>query len=176
MISFFVKRTALNRVPFCSSNYCFKPPCSNINLTVPWSFMYKRVWHNRDHRITHWLSQDDGMGMNKIAWWVSSLLSCPEQNEQKFVASSQRYWRHPGEKVRQPKLLRMIKWCKMAQLCCYTLNQSDGNSSVRLISCDAAGKVQQVGPKRRHCQTRVVAFSNVRPSWGSCWDGLRLSV
>ena len=45
--------------------------------------------------------------------------------------------------MRQPKLLRMIKLYKMTQPCCYTLNQSDGNSSVttsvRPISDDAAG-------------------------------------
>ena len=54
----------------------------------------------------------------------------------------------------QQKLLRMIKWCKMAQLCCYTLNQSDGNRSVSRISNDTAGKVQQCGPKPCYCSNQ----------------------
>ena len=42
--------------------------------------------------------------------------------------------------MRQPKLLRMIKWYKMAKPCCFTLNESDGNSSVCSIPNDAAAK------------------------------------
>ena len=87
-----------------------------------------------DHHCNEWEQvKDDGIGIGKIARWVSSLLFCPEPNGQKFVAWNQRHRRHPGGKVRQPKLLRMIKWYKMAQPCCNTLNQFDGNSSVRRI-------------------------------------------
>ena len=42
--------------------------------------------------------------------------------------------------MRQPKLLRMIKLYKMAKPCCFTLNESDGNSSVCSIPNDAAAK------------------------------------
>ena len=85
---------------------------------------------------------------------VPSLLFCPEQNEPNFVAWSQQHQRHPGEKVRQPKLLRMIKWYKMAQPYCYTLNHSDGNSSVFPISNDAAAKSSAGGQKPSHCSNQ----------------------
>ena len=84
--------------------------------------------------------QDDGIGIGKISWWLSSLLFCPEPNGQKIVVWNQWHRPDPGGKVRQPKLLRMIKWYKMAKPCCFTLNESDGNSSVCSIPNDAAAK------------------------------------
>ena len=38
------------------------------------------------------------------------------------------------------RLTSDIRWLNLSQACCHTLNQSDGNSSVRRISNDAAAK------------------------------------
>ena len=100
---------------------------------------------------------------------VTSLLFCPEQNGPKFVAWNQWHQPHPGGKVKQPKLLRMIKWYKMAKPCCFTLNESDGNSSVFPISIDAAAKSSAGGPKPRHC-------SNQRGGIFKCRAQLRFSL
>ena len=118
--------------------------------------------------------QDDGIGIGKISCWLSSLLFCPEPNGQKFVAWNQRHRRHPGGKVRQPKLLRTIKSYKMAQPCCNTLNQFDGNSSVRRIPNEQQQKVWQGCQKPCHCLNQRGGIFKSRAQLGSRWDGLRL--
>ena len=130
--------------------------------------------------------QDDGIGIGKISWWLSSLLFCPEPNGQKIVVWNQWHRPDPGGKVRQPKLLRMIKWykmaqpccnawCKMAQPCCNTLNQFDGNSSVRRIPNEQQQKIRQGGQKPCHCSNQRGGILKSWAQLGSCWDGLRLS-
>ena len=77
----FVKRAG---VPFCSDNYCFKPPCSK--MSVSWGVECQRPRESDtitdssiDHHCSEWEQvQDDGIGIGKMGWWVSSLLFCPE--------------------------------------------------------------------------------------------------
>ena len=56
--------------------------------------------------------------------------------------------------MKHPKLLRMIKLYKMAKPCCFTLNQSDRNSSVFPISNDAAAKSSAGCQKPSHCSNQ----------------------
>ena len=69
----------------------------------------------------------------------SSLLFCPEPNGQKFVTWNQQHRRHPGlpgGKVRQPKLLRMIKWYSLAIVQISVVAFSKVRSSWVLVEMD----------------------------------------
>ena len=63
----------------------------------------------------------------------------------------------------------------MAQPCCNTLNQFDGNSSVRRIPDEQQQKVWQGGPKPCHCWNQRGGIFKRRAQLGSCWDVLSLS-
>ena len=130
----------------------------------------------------HWMNKNKCrmMNVNCVMSLQSTFLSWTElgmpvsSSEPKFATWSQRHWHHPGVKVRQPKLLRMIDWYKMVQPCCYILNQFDGNSSVCQISNEAAAKSSTFLPEAKPLFKSEWAFSNVGLCWGSCWDGLRI--
>ena len=94
---------------------------------------------------------------------------------QKFVAWDQWYLPYPGGKVRQPKLLRMMKWYKMVKPCCFTLNESDGNRYVSQIPYDTAAKSSAGSQKPCHCSNQHGGIFKFLAQFGSCWDGLRLS-
>ena len=69
-------------VPFWSSNYCFKSPCSNKACCEVLSTRESDTT-TESHFDCHCNKlekvQDDWIGMSKIVW-VCSLLFCPEQN------------------------------------------------------------------------------------------------
>ena len=165
--NFFVKRAGSHSVPFPT-----------------WASREVLVQDSRNYRFTHCLLIIIAMNENNCRTMELELVkSCDGPgflvyfsvlpNGKKFVAWNHWHQPHPGPggKVRQSKLLRMIKWCKMAKPCC---NLMEIDLSVGFLMSQQQ-KVWQGGPKPCHCSNQRGGIFKCRAQLGSCWDGLRLS-